>query len=122
MKNIYAWAIFLASASIPALAAEAEKAPDFQIAVDPKVYSADEFRSQGTVKPMKEPQGSIPNRDTREAAFEKVPGLAKAVSQMDELDRDKLFVFARVKSLDELQKLYPQLSKETLRKLQATLR
>lgn len=99
--------------------------PDYQVEVDPKVYSRKAFEKKG-VKAGEMPgrqkrPDAIPEKKDREEVFARVPGLAAEVAKMDELDRDLLFVRARTKPLKELAKTYPAIGEKALARLQKEL-
>lgn len=68
-------------------------------------------------KRNRRPGSDLPERAQREAAFARVPGLASHLQEMDELDRDMLFVRSQRGELPVLQQLYPAIPQQTLHAL-----
>lgn len=122
MKKLFA---LLALMALPSFLAQAEE-PDFQVEVDPEVYSAKDFARKGVktgkIPPRVKRPDAIPTKQERDTAFGCVPGLAEEIQGMDELDRDLLFVRARTKPLKELSKIYPSLDQKKLAALSKELR
>ncbi len=116
--------VFILSGSAGAVFASADE-PDFQVEVDPAVYPKAAFEKKGvkaTNKPARVKRAdALPDKAEREAALGKVPGLSSDVANMDELDRDLLFVRARTKPLKELQKTYPDIEAKKLARLREIL-
>lgn len=104
----------------------AQADPDFEVEVDPQVYPAKEFRGKnvkaGEIPARVKRADAVPDKSEREKAFAAVPGLAGDLAGMDELERDLLFVRARVKPLKELGKTYPAISEKKLAALKEKLR
>lgn len=110
---------------VPLFALAGEGEPDYQVEVDPKVYSRKDFEKKG-VKAGEMPgrrkrPDALPEKREREEIFARVPGLGAEVAKMDELDRDLLFVRARTKPLKELVKTYPAIGEKTLARLRKEL-
>jgi hypothetical protein len=110
----------VAAALLLALTASAEET--FRVEVDPAVYPEKAFagkdvKASSIPGRVKRPD-AIPDKKEREAAFDAVPGLEKDVANLDELDRDLLFVRARTKQLKELRKIYPGITEKKLSSLQ----
>lgn len=107
-------------------AARAEEDTPFELSVDPGTYSLGPFRQKGinaqAMERKKKSPGAIPDRATREAAFKKVKGLAKEITTLDELDRDRLYVLARSRKSDELRRAFPKIPPKLLSSLQKQLR
>ncbi len=98
-----------------------EENPDFTVEVDPMVYSRKDFDQKGVktgeIPARKKRPDAIPNRWDREKVFARVPGLKDKIANMDEMDRDLLFLRARTKPLKDLAKTYPSLDQKSLARL-----
>ncbi len=114
--TIYLLSLLFLSSSCPAA-----DEPEYQVEVNPRVYSPEAFKSKnvkvGTIPVRKKRPDAIPDRKVREEAFGAVPGLQADVVKMDELARDILYVRAKTKPLKDLQNLYPQIAAEKLAQL-----
>jgi len=109
-----------------AFSSTSDSDPEFELSLDEDVYPLKEFQSGKGIKvnamPRKSAKTAIPDKETREDAFAKVPGLEKEIEKFDQLSRDKLYVHARTKTLKKLQKTYPLIPASTLRQLQKELK
>jgi hypothetical protein len=96
-------------------------AEDFRVEVDPHVYGHEDFANQGVVAgnlPPRVPRpDALPNKRERDAAFARVPGLAASLGNMDELERDLLYVRAKTRPLADLKLLYPKIPAARLARL-----
>ena len=97
------------------------RSEDFQVEVNPEIYSPADFQHQGVKSRalptrLKRPD-ALPEKTERDSVFAKVPDLSSEIKSLDELDRDLLFVRARTKSLSELKRLYPNIKEKTLASL-----
>jgi hypothetical protein len=115
----------LSSAYAAPKAERAEEDPEFEVLVDPTAYDPKAFARPGvkvtTMARGKNPH-VIPDKKTREAAFQKVPGLEDAIKGYDNLSRDILYVQARSQPLEELRKKHPQIPADLLAKLAAAVK
>ena len=114
MKSWLQLALLLA----PAFASASDGAPDYQVEVNPNVYSPSDFADKnvktGTIPPREKRRDALPDKKDRESVFARVPGLAGDLAGLDELDRDVLFVRAKNRPLTDLKKLYPKISAQRL--------
>lgn len=98
--------------------AHADTEADFQVEVDPATYPAKEFEQKGVrvskITPRVKRPDALPEKSERDRIFSRVPGLEGDIAKMDELDRDLLFVRARMKPLKELSKIYPGIARNRL--------
>jgi hypothetical protein len=78
----------------------------------------DTFKKGNEVSKFEKKKSQLPERDLREAAFEKA-GLAEEIKKMDEVDRDLLFYKAKNNSVEELKKEYPSIDIEKIKKLKS---
>jgi hypothetical protein len=96
-------------------------AEDFQVEVNPNTYSQKDFAAKGvktgTIPERKKRPDALPNKSEREGAFAEVKGLDANLANMDELDRDVLYVRAKTKKLTELKQLYPKIPATQLAQL-----
>lgn len=122
--------LFFVSVSSEASQADSKKKPskeeeeekiEFQTEVDPNIYSPKEFQKKSGYKTKTIPEPGkalMPTKEEREAVFTKVDGLNSEISTFDELAKDLLFTRAKTRSINELAKIYPKISVETLTLLQ----
>jgi len=100
--------------------------PNFQVAVDANLYSAEAFRKRGFTTEAIEPAGQSPfappMMEVREEAFAKVEGLEAEIASFDTMDRDLLFIRARNYAPAKLRGIYPKIPASTLQQLQHVLR
>jgi hypothetical protein len=114
MRAIWVWVICILCVSPFVQAEEFSGETGYEFTVDPDVYPPEAFADQGQVKAVSQrpARSAIPNRQEREAVFAEVPGLD--LSDLDDLDRDRLYVLARTRSLPELRRSFPQLPEAPL--------
>jgi hypothetical protein len=96
----------------------------FELQVNPGVYRPGEFKKgqKKKVVPMPEQKSLIPGKEKREAAFAKVEGLEKEISDFDHLSRDLLYVRAKTLKPEEVRKFYPQIPAALLSRLADVLK
>lgn len=102
----------------------AAEVPSGTVEVDPKVYPEKAFRKHKNIQvkalPKRVPHpDALPDKEQREAVFARVPGLESYVKNLDELDRDMLYMRARHGTAAELQEKHPSIPQEILARLQA---
>ena len=124
ITNIFLILTAMTTLLSPTAGAE-ESATDYQVEVDPAVYPKKAFERKDVTASsiparVKRPD-ALPGKKEREEAFAAVPGLDKDVANMDEMDRDILFVRARTKQLKELRKSYPGIEEKKLSQLRNLL-
>lgn len=123
MKKLY-WLVLLLP--LVATAKEEAKDPAFKVTVNPSVYDAAAFEKKGfntTRMPAQVAHPSaLPSKEEREEAFAQVKDLEVEIAEMDQLDRDMLFMRARLRPLEQLKKQYPQISGDLLDELQKVVR
>ena len=99
--------------------------PLFQVRVDSAVYSPDAFVAKGFAArrlPASLPApDALPTLEQREAIFDRVAGLEAQLKGFDGLERDLLYVRARMRPFDELKAKYPKIDDALLKGLQAAV-
>jgi hypothetical protein len=120
-KATLSLAVLASFGTIAAFSTEVD--PVYQIRVDSAVYSPDAFIAKGfsaqrMIASIPAPD-ALPTREQREALFDKVPGLNAHLKKFDGLERDLLYVRARMRPFDELKAKYPKIDAEVLKNLQA---
>lgn len=101
--------------------AEQEEKIEFQTEVDPKIYSPKDFQKKSGHKTRALPENGrplMPSKEERDSVFTKVDGLNSEISNLDELAKDLLYTRAKTRSINELAKIYPNISPQHLTNLQ----
>jgi len=76
------------------------------------------FKKGNEIQKFEGKKSQLVDRDRREAAFVKA-GLSDEIKKMDELDRDLFYYKVKENSLSEIQKEFPDISIEKIKKLKA---
>lgn len=74
------------------------------------------FHKDNEIEKFEQRPSLLPDREVREMAFHKAD-LMSDIKDLDELDRDLLFYKSKENSLNDLEKEFPKLSPEKLKKL-----
>lgn len=101
-----------------ALAEETE----FEVMVNSDAYAPKAFEGKGikaTAMPKKPSRGALPDKSKRDSEFAAIKELD--VTNLDELDRDRLYVLARTVEFTQLRKSFPEIPEKPLRALHRKL-
>lgn len=115
----YTLLIFMVMLSIPGFALD-EKVivQGLDETVDLSGLDQKAYDTRSTIRSPGAPQVELPPTTLRDKAFE-LAGLADDTKSWDELDRDFLYLSAGTSTVEELQKKYPKLPADGLKKLKA---
>jgi hypothetical protein len=112
------WLILAFLIGAPASAEE----PEFEVMVNTDAYPVKAFEGKGIkarTLPQKPARGAIPEKAKRDSNFAAIKELD--VSNLDELDRDRLYVLARTVDFAQLRKSFPEIPEKPLRALHRKL-